>query len=250
MKICKTSKDPDNIVLLRRPRPPKKTINLRSDQNPITNSFATISSEGDFYSPITARKNCLDGTGEMKHLKSDPRRKQGDFVIHPLYPRGPEFFPPGSALHASTAPTISQLLDQVLPNEIHLPCTTKEKDQFMLNSFLIPVKIRPPVKIYPGSISHQNYQKLTSWFSRHFPRQDKLNQAKLEVGLQPPPSRVPKQQVLLGKSLGSQQASSHSLSHTHTLSLTQVHVHVHACVYISCNVHVEHNSLVTVNRYT
>ena len=187
-----SSHDLDTVVLLRRPRPPKKTLNLSSDQNS-SSFFRYINDKDDLSPSITLAKN-----EKEKGREYDNQRQKGDdFVIHPLYPRGPKFFPPGNVLH-NVIP--SQVPDQTMPDEIHLPCSTKEKDQFMLNTFLIPFKVRPSFKISQGSISRQNYLKLTSWFSHHFPRQEKLNLTLLEVDLQAPPSRVPKQQALLGES--------------------------------------------------
>lgn len=195
----KSSKDIDTIVLLRRPRPPKKASNLCSNQNS-SNFSANISNNKDGRISLIAPA-ILENHKEKGEANRKRRQKEGDFVIHPLFPRGPNFFPPGNVLHASFIP--SQLLDQALPDEIHLPCSCKDKDQFMLNTFLVPVKVRPPFKISPGSISRQNYLKLTSWFSHHVPKQERLNLTPLEVDLQAPPSRVPKQQALLGKSLRS-----------------------------------------------
>ena len=194
-----SDKNLESVVLLRRPRPPRNSFYLSTERNPSTQKGDLISShlisshplEIPSLKPKGKRKDAAAG---LNAKASELELRRGDAPFHSSFLGGPEVCLPGNMLH-----TNFPLSKCELPHEIHLPNRGGEKDQFMLNNFLFPVKLRPTVCLSQGSISRQNYLKLTSWFSFHVPGQEKLNETTMEVDLIAPSRRVPKRQALLGK---------------------------------------------------
>ena len=167
---------PDGVVLLRRPRPPKAIKKSAPQQVPSLKHFLNSS----------AATTPLDS--ERSHIS-----------MYGLYPRGPDFFPPGKKLHASIPLYRDEM--ECVPDEIHL--ATPRQAFFTLNDFLVAaeeMENKMPISKSKGMISRQNYIKLTSWFSKNVTKQKNPNTCELEIHHQAPLNRVPRKQVLIGRS--------------------------------------------------
>lgn len=188
-----TSKESKGVALLRKPRPPKRTMKLQLERGPSTEYLGC---EDETLIPSRQKQRWNTAEASWNDTNRSGRKQ---FEVHPLHPKGPPFLRP--MLRSNLAPPIPHILTQTLPDEI-LFLSAKEiskKDKFILNSFLIPTKLQPPPKIKSGCVSRQNYQKLTSWFTCNVPSQEEVNSTVLELDVLAPPTRVPKLQVLVGK---------------------------------------------------
>lgn len=120
------------------------------------------------------------------------RQQESSFVVHAVYPRGPEFFPPGRVLRADTLTTMTAA--DFLPDEVHLA----KIPGFTLNDLQLAPVPKPPIQISQGAVSRQNYLKLTSWFATHMPVQETMSTINMKVNCKPAMNRVPKRQILTG----------------------------------------------------
>lgn len=209
MEVAPSSKSTvsTNILLLRRPKPPKPILNCisKSTDTPDTTgtgamkNMVTFSDQPEPTSTITSRprRHRSLPVSEDDIYRTDIEQlihQQSKFVVNPVFPRGPEFFPPGRVLRADTLTTMTAM--DFLPDEIHL---MNLGPSFTFNDLqLPPAPHPPPIQISQGALSRQNYLKLTSWFATHVPTQESVNKLELEVDHQAPASRVPKRQVLAG----------------------------------------------------
>lgn len=189
---------PSNVgILLRRPKTPKRTLDLSqlADESGSSISSSKFPSGIDLVRSGKESSRSLKQQSPPQNKKSIPKLSQSqdmkeESIVCPLYPRGPGFFPPGRPLHI-----MENNVDN-LPDEIHLD--NKAGCDFTFNDFQLTPKNRL-LQQSKGTISRQNYLKLTSWFSRHVPVQENLRSVVLETTCQHPPCRVPKQQILLGE---------------------------------------------------
>lgn len=190
----KEQNDPGkNILLLRRPRPPKQVLKISSPREGVT--FKSPSPH--FQLTTTPKAIMVQHRSLPMHndlYRTDIMHDRSEFSIHPPHPKGPEFFPPGKVIFH--APTSMDPFD-VVPDEIHL---SGPEHTFTLDNFLIQLGTEhPPLKVSEGMISRQNYLKMTGWFAANVPTQEKINTLDLEVDYQVPMGRVPKGQILIGK---------------------------------------------------
>lgn len=107
-----------------------------------------------------------------------------DVIIHPLFPRGPQFFPPGKIKpkkHKSLPHNWWEKGDngdlnfhEFAPHEEEI-----ENDDIMAqyseSTTEETLLYEPPTKLRGKILSRQNYLKLTGWFATHVPQQDSLN---------------------------------------------------------------------------
>lgn len=122
-----------------------------------------------------------DGACEQRY--SSPYNRN-DFVIHPLFPRGPPYFPPGKMLTVEyECPPLQWwgaggegYSEEIFPSEVGRGVA--EEQQFTLNDFLLDVEEARlhlvSTRLQASMISRQNYLKLTSWFAKHVPQQVKM----------------------------------------------------------------------------
>lgn len=170
-----------SIPLLRRPRAPKPIKIERAEYKKTSENNYHLAEDNDH--------ETLD-TAELGYLTLEEPDGRSNFVIHSLYPRGPEFFPPGNVLHSYNAVPVQPPVDgNVL---------VEEGDIYDLQAWLPP---RPILRTsQPGvMLSRQNYKKLTGWFATHVPKQENLNTVQFDLEAGPLPTRKPAQQAIIGK---------------------------------------------------
>lgn len=199
-----------NIMLLRRPKPPKPILRSLPSSKGGSPSRTDTSSNGavvTFSDQHSGSASSKMGSRRHKSLPVSQKdlyrtdieqliQQQHKIVVNPVFPRGPEFFPPGRVLRADTLTTMTAM--DFLPDEIHL---MKLGPSFTLNDLQQPpAPDPPPIQISQGAVSRQNYLKLTSWFATHVPTQESVNMLELEVDHQAQAGRVPKRQILAGTS--------------------------------------------------
>ncbi len=188
------SNKPSNGILLRKPRPPKLDLYLPSSSGQLSNS-TTIQAGKSKSLTSPPEQGKLHNKNKIHDAETilNNHSNRNDFVINPLYPKGPAFFPPGKKLCGDIFPPFE------LPDEIHLSHHEPVHD-FTLQTFqLLPMEEINKIHIGKGVISKQSYQKLTSWFAKNVPKQQSLNMLDLEVRHSAPPSRVPRKQILIGE---------------------------------------------------
>ena len=108
-----------------------------------------------------------------------------DVIIHPLFPRGPQFFPPGKRKLKKRLKSLPHNwwekgengdlnFHEFAPHEDEL-----ENDDSVAEYSEITTEdttlYEPPSKLRGKILSRQNYLKLTGWFATHVPQQDSLN---------------------------------------------------------------------------
>ena len=167
-----------SIPLLRRPRAPKPIKIERAESKKTSkNNYHLVKDDYD---------ETLD-VAELGYLTLEDPDGRSNFVIHSLYPRGPEFFPAGNVLHSYNAVPVQPSLDSDVLME--------EGD---LQSWLPP---RPILRSSQSGamLSRQNYKKLTGWFATHVPKQENLNTVQFGLEAGPVPTRKPAQQAIIGK---------------------------------------------------
>lgn len=193
----------DTSHLLRRPRPPKQVFRPPSqgDDPPSPRDRAVtfrFDSSHSRSTPVARRQRHRSLPVHCDFSKADIEQAVNDrtnFVIHPIRPKGPEFFPPGKPLRAVSRKPLDPL--DHLPDEIHLG---SPRHEFTFNDFRIhPDPDRPPMQISGGMMSRLNYLKLTSWFATHAPKQENMNTVDLQMDQEAAPGRVPRGHILIGK---------------------------------------------------
>lgn len=196
----KEQNDPGkNILLLRRPRPPKQSLKIPSP--PKCSSDGVTFKIPSPHSQISATPKAImvrHRSRPMHHdlYRTDMLHDRSKFIINSPHPKGPEFFPPGKVFRFAPAQISIDLLD-ILPDEIHLP---GPEHTFTLDDFLMKLEpYDPSLKVSEGMVSRHNYLKLTGWFATNIPTQEKINTFDLEVDHQVPMGRVPRGQILIGK---------------------------------------------------
>ena len=181
------------LALLRKPRPPKRTVQLLASQSQgNTAEYLEFGCENSPEHNPRWNTAVTRTSGGTTYVDGDKRQP---FELHPLGPKGPPFFKP--TLKGNLAPAIPHTLqDEILFKSLK---EISKKDKFILNSFLLPVKLQPPPTIKAGCVSRQNYEKLTSWFAHNVPSQEQVNTSVLDLHVEQPPIRVPKHQVIIGE---------------------------------------------------
>ena len=102
-------------------------------------------------------------------------------TIYPLFPRGPQFLPPGRktlSLKHKSPPRPWWETGEGGPNLGDVAPSGGERKhcEFMLGNFQFdPEEPAAPSKLKGSVISRQNYLKLTGWFATHVPQQDTVN---------------------------------------------------------------------------
>ena len=174
-------------------------------------------------------KHLAESTLTENEVSTDtPTTAANDFIIHPLFPRGPPFFSPGNMLSLECGCPPDPWWRAGGNLGVFAPSVPPaEECQFTLNDFLLDEEEAKtylvPTKLQGSMISRQNYLKLTSWFATHVPQQDTLNTVALTgmcwqmthalrlhvhvhvclfllvVDRQAPEGRKPQHQILLGK---------------------------------------------------
>lgn len=118
--------------------------------------------------------------------------ERSKFIIHPPHPKGPKFFPPGKVIRTLGQISLDPL--DILPDVIHLPSS---EPIFTLDDFLIQTAYHIPLEVSQGTMSRENYLKLTSWYATNVPIQENLNTLDLEIDHEAPLGRVPRRQILI-----------------------------------------------------
>lgn len=126
---------------------------------------------------------------ELSYLALEDPDGRSNFVIHSLFPRGPEFFPPGNVIHSYNAVPVQRPPDD--------DGFLEECDVDDLRAWLPP---RPILRTSQSGamLSRQNYKKLTSWFATHVPKQENLNTVQFDLEAGTPPTRKPALQAIIG----------------------------------------------------
>lgn len=108
-----------------------------------------------------------------------------DVIVHPLFPRGPQFFPPGK-----TKPKKRKYLPhnwwekgengdlnfhEFGPHEEEIENDDDIMAQYSELTTEDTTLYGPPTRLCGKILSRQNYLKLTGWFATHVPQQDSLN---------------------------------------------------------------------------
>ena len=190
--------------LLRRPRPPKALTAPPPKANDHHRPSPRKSLHGHYTDSTTLSTHCTHDV----HTKTN-------FSIHPLYPKGPSFFPPGKkmvACHGAGPVYLPPLYNNeeiynksVIGNENNNDSMNFEHldslDNFTLAEFQMVAPQRRVLSPINSAkvISRQNYLKLTGWFAVNVPTQESLNTVELEAALESPQERKPRHQVLLGE---------------------------------------------------
>jgi len=189
------NKKSKGLALLRKPRPPKRTMQLQeSPDRGNTVEYIKFGYENLDSPEHNQRWNTAVTRTSYSHSHTQGDMRQ-PFELHPLNPKGPPFFT--TKLKGYLAPPIPHdLPDELLFKSLK---EISKQDKFILNSFLLPMKLQPPPRIKAGSVSRQNYEKLTSWFAHNVPSQEQVNTSVLDLNVEQPPIRVPKRQVIVGK---------------------------------------------------
>ena len=203
MDISPSKKVLNNSVLLRRPRPPKKPDILKHNKttnNAVGNvgKFKFLSFWSESVHSLAATKS--NASSSFWKLEKDNMNmmitrelEKTDFIIHPLDPKGPDFFSPGRVIVSKISPPVD---NEAIPNEIHL---SKSKHTFDFNDLMLSLEdARNRYDISKGTISRQNYLKLTSWFAKNVPKQESINPLDLKLDHKAHPGRVPREQALIG----------------------------------------------------
>lgn len=120
-----------------------------------------------------------DDVGDPKSLESG---FDNDIIIHPLYPRGPKFFPPGRRTRLKKHKPLPQNWWEGEDLNFHVISPHQNElcnDDFMVKYTELDAEetalYEAPIKLRGNTVSRQNYLKLTSWFATHVPQQDSLN---------------------------------------------------------------------------
>ena len=199
---------PTTFALLRRPRPPKALTNPAQPSN---------RGDGSTKNRISPQKSSKSKQSSPLFLESfQPSdihtNAKTDFPIYPLYPKGPDFFPPGKKL-------VSHLGDFQMPlfedspspesfcgpenDPLDSDCYPESDDELTLANFQMSAGVSPQCRLLyeKGAkvISRENYLKLTGWFAVNVPTQQNINTVDLDVGLQSPEERKPRHQALIGQ---------------------------------------------------
>ena len=168
-----------SVPLLRRPRAPKpiKVTSTKSNKTSPHTDYHLVNDE------------TLDSS-ELGNIEVEETDGKSNFVIHSIYPRGPEFFPPGKVLHSYNAVAES---DQLFTEADILD----EFDIYDLEAWMPPKPVLRTSKS-GAMLSRQNYKKLTGWFATHVPQQDTLNTIQFSLDAGTPPARKPVPQAIIG----------------------------------------------------
>ncbi len=189
-------------TLLRRPRPPK-ALTLK---NTACSDHTNLQKSSCTPTPHTPTSH----TTHTTHTQNT----RTDFIIHPIHPRGPSFFPPGKkfALRHGPGPVyLSPLCDHEPTDNVcslgdgsydHIMNTVVEEEDFTLSDFQMAsndiLQRRVLSQQEARILSRQNYLKLTSWFTMNVPTQGSLHTVNLDPDLISPQERKPCHQSLLG----------------------------------------------------
>ncbi len=191
----------DNMLLLRRPRPPKSnSLDLSPSKTASSLSRrhttgVSLTSDHSGSQVVRDFRKSLTPLLDKNLYKADVEERLQELSHFMTVPKGPKFFPPGRVFHSESYP--SMLLD-LLPDEIHL---AEPEHDFSLNDFRLPPPPphHPHLQVSHGTVSRENYLKLTGWFAKHVPTQESVNTLEMSVDHQAPPDRVPRAQIFIGK---------------------------------------------------
>lgn len=179
-----------NILLLRRPRPPKQVLKLPPFSDGAATTTAITSKDIMVRQKTVPIHHDLYRTNNIEEMVNE----RSKFIIHPPHPKGPKFFPPGKVIRTLGQISLDPL--DILPDVIHLPSS---EPIFTLDDFLIQTAYHIPLEVSQGTMSRENYLKLTSWYATNVPIQENLNTLDLEIDHEAPLGRVPRRQILIGK---------------------------------------------------
>ena len=158
------------LPLLRRPRPPSQVF--QGPENTSSSSSgrkASSPQRGDpqksVCTPHPTPYSCATTADKSTLLPQG--RAYRTYYVHPLFPRGPSFFPPG------------RVLRQCGPVE---ESESQSAEEFTLDEFQFAAETSHPVllnRLQGSVISRQNYLKLTGWFAANVPQQESINTVEL-----------------------------------------------------------------------
>ena len=170
-----------SIPLLRRPRAPKP-IKLETKES-------KKSSPEKNYHLLEDNDHETVDLSELGYLSLEQPDGRSNFIIHSLYPRGPEFFHPGNVIHSYNAVPVQPPVDNGV--------LVEDGDIYNLQAWLPP---RPVLRTSQSGamLSRQNYKKLTGWFATHVPKQENVNTVQFELEAEALPARKPTQQAIIG----------------------------------------------------
>lgn len=168
-----------SVPLLRRPRAPKPA-------KIASNKSTKTSDQCDYH--LTSDETWIGA--ELGNLELEEAADgRSNFVIHSLYPRGPQLFPPGNVLHSYGSLGISD------PPPVHH--SLREVDLYELEAWMPPKPVLRTLRS-GAMLSRQNYKKLTGWFATHVPKQETLNTVNFSLEAGSPPVRKPAPQAIIG----------------------------------------------------
>lgn len=170
-----------SVPLLRRPRAPK----------PAKVEKTTKSKKISLNDPFSSDETWI--ADELGYLEQGEPDERSNFVIHPLHPKGPSFFPPGNVLHPKNRyELVCDTMDRMTQSPPE--ATSKHSDIFQR------MPPRPVLRTSMSGvvISRQNYKKLTGWFATHVPKQEHLNTLQFNLQVETPPTRKPQHQAIIG----------------------------------------------------
>ena len=156
------------VLLLRRPRPPasclKQQVKPNADGPRIDEAdIPELPQPSSPAHPTPLSSSTLSNSLELVHATDLS-------LVHPLYPRGPDFLPPGRVIKVTTRPAPS---DQRY--------RAGDADLFALDNFQqAPETLLTPKQSGYKAVSRENYLKLTSWFAANAPKQEFVNTVNVE----------------------------------------------------------------------